>query len=48
MKKAALASLKPIDTGVAKRFKKTSDVVLAFLESLGLCRVNYCHVTRCQ
>jgi integrase/recombinase XerD len=34
MKRVALESLKPIDTGVAKRFKKPSDAVLAFLESL--------------
>jgi integrase/recombinase XerD len=34
MKRVALESLKPIDTGVAKRFKKPSDAILAFLESL--------------
>jgi hypothetical protein len=34
MKRVALESLKPIDTGVEKRFKKPSDAILAFLESL--------------
>jgi len=34
MKKTALESLEPIDTGVANRFKNPSDSVLAFLESL--------------
>jgi integrase/recombinase XerD len=40
MKRVALESLKPIDTGVAKRFKKPSDAILAFFESLLLCKVN--------